>query len=132
MKPAIKKYIVLLCLGMLLSCGNQDPSGQIQYLDGYWSIEKVKLKDGTEKNFSINSTIDFIEVNGESGIRKKVQPRLDGTFRTSNVAERFDIKIENDSLHLYYITPYDSWKETVIKEKDSSLVVLNRDGKLSF
>lgn len=126
------KAILLFLTVIMYSCKNQDPNEQIQYLDGYWSIEKVILEDGKEKDFTLSTTVDFIEVNGKTGIRKKVQPKLDGTFLTSNKVETFDIKIEDDSLRLYYTTPFDSWKETVLKAKDSSLVVLNRDGKTYF
>tara|TARA_R100000935_G_scaffold55682_1_gene85912 strand:- start:31936 stop:32352 length:417 start_codon:yes stop_codon:yes gene_type:complete len=129
----MKKYItILITIVCISSCTKQDPKEQIQYLDGYWSIEKAVLEDGTEKDFSISTTIDFIEVEGTSGVRKKVQPKLDGTFLTSDDAETFELKIENDSLRLYYTTPFDSWKETILIAKDSSLVVLNRDGKTYF
>jgi len=128
----MKKYILLLTVLIASSCAKQDPNEQIEYLDGYWSIEKAVLEDGTEKDFSISTTVDFIEVQKTSGIRKKLQPRLDGTFVTSDNAETFELKVEDDSLRLYYKTPFDSWKETIIKAKDSSLVVLNRDGKTYF
>lgn len=129
----MKKYItILITIVCISSCTRQDPKEQIQYLDGYWSIVKAVLEDGTEKDFSISTTIDFIEVEGASGVRKKVQPKLDGTFLTSDDAETFELKIENDSLRLYYTTPFDSWKETILIAKDSSLVVLNRDGKTYF
>jgi hypothetical protein len=126
------KATLLLSIIILYSCAKPDPKEQIKYLDGYWSIEKAVLADGTEKEFTISATIDFIEVNEYSGIRKKVQPKLDGTFLTSTKAETFELKIEDDSLRVYYTTPFDSWKETVLKAKDSSLVVLNRDGKTYF
>lgn len=126
------KLLFLLIGFLLISCGNQDPNEQLKYLNGYWAIEKVRLPDGTEKEFKISNTVDFIEVTGKNGIRKKVQPKLDGTFETSNNTETFELKIEADSLHLYYTTPYDSWKETVLKAKDSSLVVYNRDKKMYF
>ena len=129
----MNKYItIVITIAIISSCAKQDPNEQIKYLDGYWSIEKAVLEDGTEKKFTISTTIDFMEVNGKTGIRKKVQPKLDGTFLTSDNAETFDIKIVDDSLRLYYTTPFDSWKETVLKAKDSSLVVLNRDGKTYF
>ncbi len=129
----MKKFIpIVIIIIIASSCAKQDPKDQIQYIGGYWSIEKAVLEDGTEKEFAISTTIDFIEINGNAGIRKKVQPKLDGTFQTSNKAETFELKIENDSLRFYYKTPFDSWKETVIKAKDSSLVVLNREGKTYF
>jgi hypothetical protein len=99
-------------------------------LGGYWVIEKVEMPDGSERQFQMSTTIDFIEVTGDSGVRKKVQPKLDGSFITSESAERFKLKIENDSLNVYYNTPYDSWKESILKARDSLLVVRNKDGKI--
>jgi len=121
-------YIILSII--LLSCGKQDPSEMKNKLSGYWEIEKVQLPDGSERSFGINTTIDYIQVSGDSGVRKKVSPRLDGSFMVNNSAEKFNIKIENDSLNLYYHTPFNSWKETVIVARDSLLQVLNRDGKV--
>ncbi len=114
---------------MVFSCG-QDPREQKTKLGGYWVIEKVEMPDGTEKLFQLSTTIDFIEVTGDSGVRKKVQPKVDGGYLVNDSSERFDLKIENDSLHMYYKTPYDSWKETVLRARDSVLVVLNQDGKV--
>ena len=82
------------------------------------------------KEFEINTVIDYIEVKGDSGSRTKVSPKFDGTFRTNGVAENFTLKIEEDSLRMYYKTPFDEWKETVIEAKDSTLTVINRDTKI--
>jgi len=129
----LKKILLIITLSVVvISCGNQDPHDQLGYLDGYWEIEKVTLADGTEKEFSISTTVDFIEVSGMQGVRTKVNPKLDGSFVANPTTETFRIAVEDDSLRLYYSTPYDSWKETVLKAKDSSLVVLNSDGKVYF
>jgi hypothetical protein len=120
-------YFVLL---VLISCGKQDPSTQIERLAGYWEIESVAMPDGETKEFSMSMIVDFIEVSENKGVRTKVSPQLDGSFLNNGVAEKFDITIENDSLRLYYTTPFDSWKETVLIATDSVLKVLNRDNKI--
>lgn len=125
-----KFYVLILIIPLLLSCSGLDPNEKKARLGGYWVIEKVEMPDGTEKLFQLSNTIDFIEVSGDSGVRKKVQPKVDGSFLVNDSAESFDLKIENDSLHMYYKTAYDSWKETVLKARDSVLVVLNQDGKV--
>ena len=120
-------YFFLL---VLISCGKQDPTDQINKLAGYWEIESVAMSDGETKEFSMSTIVDFIEVSEENGVRTKVSPQLDGSFLNNGVAEKFDIAIENDSLRLYYKTPFDSWKETVLIATDSVLKVLNRDDKI--
>jgi len=129
MHRLIKFSSFLLLVLLLFSCGH-DPADQKAKLGGYWVIEKVEMPDGTEKLFQLSTTIDFIEVTGDSGVRKKVQPKLDGNFLANDAAEKFLLNIENDSLHMYYKTPFDSWKETVLQARDSVLVVLNIDGKI--
>ena len=126
----MKTLFLSLVLVLLVSCGKQDPSEMKTMLSGYWEIEKVQLSDGSERTFGINTIIDYIEIYGDSGVRKKVFPKFDGSFTVNNSAEKFDIKIENDSLNLYYQTPFDSWKETVLEVRDSMLQVLNKDGKV--
>ena len=122
-------YPLLLSI-LIISCENQSPSEQIEKLGGYWEIESVAMPDGTEKDFSISTTVDYIEVTDTSGIRTKVNPQLDGTFVTNGTTEKFELRIEEDSLRMYYSTPYNNWKETVLMAKDSVLKVKNRDGKI--
>ncbi len=124
--------ILLSCIILLIafSCGRQDPSNQKAKLGGYWGIESVTLPDGNKIDFSINAVLDFIEVSEEKGIRTKVAPQFDGSFINNGTAEEFNLKIEEDSLRLYYTTPFDSWKETVLLATDSVLKIINRDSKV--
>lgn len=88
------------------------------------------MPDGEKKEFNMNMVVDFIEVKNDSGVRTKVSPKFDGSFTTNGVSENFTLKIEDDSLRMYYETPFDTWKETVIEAKDSTLTVKNRDNKI--
>lgn len=124
------KIVYLFLFLITVSCGKQDPLIQKTKLGGYWEIESVKLPDGSKKDFSFNTVVDFITVSGEKGIRKKVSPQLDGSFLSNGNAEMFSAKIEDDKLILYYETPYDHWKETVLKATDSVLKIINRDTKI--
>jgi hypothetical protein len=124
------KIFVLALIFIFNSCGRQDPSLQKEKLGGYWGIESVILSDGKKIDFSINAVVDFIEVSEEKGIRTKVAPQFDGTFMNNGTAEEFTLKIEEDSLRLYYTTPFDSWKETVLLATDSVLKITNRDSKV--
>lgn len=121
-------YSIILFL-VCISCYKQDPLEQVEHLDGYWEIESVTLPDGTKKEFSISAIVDFIEVSEMKGMRTKVNPKLDGTFTNNGTVEPFTLRIEEDSLRIYYTTPFDSWKETVLIAKDSTLQILNRDNK---
>ena len=120
---------ILLITGILISCGKPNPEEQKNKLQGYWEITSVEMPNGKKKEFDINTVIDYIEINGDSGTRTKVFPKFDGSFTTNEVSEKFKLKIEDDSLRMYYKTPFDLWKETVVEAQDSSLTVKNRDNK---
>jgi len=128
-----KKHISFFFFGIALlflnSCKQPYTTPNAEALNGYWEIENVTLADGSIKEFSINMNIDFIEVNDMEGVRTKVAPQLDGSYLNSGNAEQFNIRVENDSLNLYYKTPYATWKETVLMAQDSILEVINQEGK---
>lgn len=126
----IHKLFSALFLIAVVSCAKHDPQAQKQNLSGYWQIETVEMPSGKKKGFNMNAIVDHIEVKGDSGVRTKVSPKLDGTFNTNGVSEKFTLKIEDDSLRMYYKTPFDEWKETVIQAKDSVFSVINRDNKI--
>ncbi len=126
------KIISATLLLFVFSCSSpkSDPLAQKQNLTGYWEIKAVEMPNGTTRNFDLNTTVDYIELNGDSGKRTKVSPKLDGTFITNGLSEDFTLRIEDDSLRMYYKTPFDEWKETVIEAKDTTLTVINRDNKI--
>ena len=126
----IYKTAIPLLLLIVFSCAKPDPEIQKLNLSGYWEIKTVEMASGKEKDFNLNTIVDHIEIKGDSGVRTKVSPKLDGTFSTSGDSEKFTLKIENDSLRIYYKTPFDAWKETVIEAKDSILTVMNEDHKI--
>ncbi|MDP2687951.1 MAG: hypothetical protein Q8O62_12060 [Aequorivita sp.] len=124
------KITYLLFSLLVVSCDKPNPEEQKQNLSGYWEIKTVEMPNGEKKEFNINTVVDYIEMKGDSGSRTKLTPKFDGTFNTNGISEDFTLKIEEDSLRMYYKTPFDEWKETVIKAKDSTLTVKNRDNKI--
>ena len=123
----MRKVFLLLALGIIFSC-SKDPETLISHLNGYWEIDEVTLPDGTKRDYNYNDTIDFLSVNDSlTGFRKKMKPNFDGSFSTSNDAEALKIVIENDSLNIYYKTPYSEWKETVLDATEDKLLIQNKD-----
>ncbi|MFT7050288.1 MAG: hypothetical protein ACJAZK_000881 [Psychroserpens sp.] len=124
-----KRLSLLVITLLLFSCSN-DPNTMINHLNGYWEIDEVTLSDGTKKDYNFNDTIDYIEVSDSlSGFRRKLKPNLFGTFETSRSEENFSIKIEDDSLNIYYTTPYSKWKETILNANETQLIILNNTNK---
>lgn len=110
------------------SC-TSSPEAQLEYLDGYWEIVAVRFPDDTQRTFSMSQNIDFFEVNDDlTGVRKKVQPDILGSFTTSQSSENINATIKDDILKLQYSTAFDSWYETVIKATAEELILLNENG----
>lgn len=124
----MKRFILLLFLGALLQSCGKDTQERINNLNGYWEITKAELPKGVIKEFKYSELVDYIKVDSAAGFRKKVRPQLDGSFIASEDVEIFEVKLENDSINLYYSTPYTNWKESIISSAENELVVLNQDG----
>lgn len=125
----MKSVFFLILTITVLSCANQ-PETYIPHMEGYWEIKEVTLSSGAKRQYNYNDTIDFIEISDSlTGTRRKLKPNFQGTFETSKSVETFQIKIENDSLNMYYKTPYSNWKETVIKASDNELKIINNTNK---
>lgn len=123
----LNKNVTLLLLLIFISC-SKNPKTYIQHLDGYWEIDEVILPDGSKRDYNYNDTIDFIELTDSlTGFRKKLKPNFNGTYTTSDDSESLMIAVENDSLNLYYKTPYAEWKETVLKASADQLVIQNQE-----
>ncbi|OUS00050.1 hypothetical protein A9Q86_11445 [Flavobacteriales bacterium 33_180_T64] len=121
----MKKLLILLAIATTFSCSS-DPKTYIAFVDGYWEIDEVILHNGEKKDYNYNDTIDYIEVSDSlTGFRKKIKPNLMGKFESSKSVETFSIKIENDSLNVYYKTAYSNWKETILEASDTHLLIIN-------
>lgn len=125
------KRIILACLLInLLSC-KDNVETYIEHIPGYWEIEKVILADGTERDYSYNETIDYFFISDSlKGIRKKLKPSLDGKFTAFTTSEEFTLVIENDSLNIYYKTPFDTWKESILFAGTEALKVINSNNNV--
>jgi len=116
--------LIILCFN---SC-SENPETYIQHLEGYWEITEVTMTDGSKKEYKFNETIDYIKLNDSLiGFRKKLKPGINDTYFTSDDAESLELKIENDSLNIYYSTSYANWKETVLEANPNNLRVINKD-----
>jgi hypothetical protein len=93
-------------------------------------ISKVEVESGESRDFGFAPTVDYIEIENKKGFRKKVKPRLNGTFIVTDDVENIVVKVENDSINLYYSTKMDQWKETLVSSDKNELVFENEQGKL--
>jgi hypothetical protein len=99
-------------------------------LAGYWEIQEVVLPDGSKRDFTANTVIDYIELQGANGVRKKLSPSLNGRYLTTTSSETFFAIVDNGKLILEYSTAFDSWQEEILTAGDSIFTARNEDGKL--
>ena len=124
----MKRFSFLFLLLLLLNSCSNNPETFIPHLEGYWEIESVTLADGNKRDYKVSTTIDYMTVNDSlKGFRKKMKPLFNGNFETSKDSESFTLKLENDSLNIYYKTPYSSWKETILSASKEHLKVVNQN-----
>jgi len=125
----VTRKIIATCLFICLA-GCKEPVKEVDlhYLNGYWEISKVVFENGSTKEYAVNSTIDYFELDGLQGFRKKVQPNLNGGFATSDDAESFQIIRKNNDYIIQYTNAQSSWEEEIIQVSQNFHIVRNTDG----
>ena len=122
----MKKIVLFLVFGALVSCKQSIAEADLQNLNGYWEIEKVMLPDGEKKEYKINETVDFFKVEDKKGFRKKVMPQVDGTYLTNDSEEDITIFVKDGDATIRYKTNYANWDESIIKLTAEKLVLKNK------
>ncbi|MBT8297496.1 MAG: hypothetical protein KJO52_04105 [Maribacter sp.] len=112
---------------LLLACQNKIAEQELALLNGYWEIEKVILANGQIKEYNVNTTVDYIELKDLSGFRKKVYPKFDGSFDTSNDAEYFTIINRKDHFEINYKNELSEWIEVLKTLDENSFSVTNTE-----
>lgn len=123
----MKKIACVLFFLSLVACDKQNPQEKIDNLNGYWTISKAETPEGM-REFPFSGLVDYIEIENNKGFRKKVKPKMDGTYFVTSKEESILVKVENDSINLYYSTEMDHWKETLIASEKDKIVLENENG----
>lgn len=125
----MKKASFFILAVLAIACNSKDPKEQLQNINGYWEIDQVEFSKDSIRDFKISETIDYFEIKDGKGFRKKVTPQFDGTYKvTPKTNEDVEAIIDNGNLVLYYSTPFDSWKEKVLKANKERLSIKNSRG----
>lgn len=127
----MRKCISVLFISVLfISCQQKVNRDDIPKINGYWEIEKVVFDKGNDKDYTINESYDFFQIGtNNSGIRKKVNPQLDGTFIENGSFENVTLHFDKDKIFIDYSTPYSKWTEELVKITDNELVLKNAENK---
>ena len=127
MKNLFNYLSIALVAYIAISCSNTSVK-ELDLLNGYWEIAEIENSYGFTKEYSISQNIEFFEITKEGkGVRKKVQPDINGNFTTSNSSQNIDIEINDNIVFLKYSTEFDTWQEEVLSITSNKLVLKNED-----
>ena len=119
------RYLSIILFSILLfSCDKTYTDAEISKINGYWEIESVIMKYSV-KEYNVNNTIDYFELKGKTGFRKKVMPQLDGTYRMNDLSEKLEIVQDSGNVYIHYKTDYAQWQEEIVELTDEELVLKN-------
>jgi len=125
----MKRLLIILGFILMSSC-NSVNADKLTLLNGYWEIERVEFPNGGEKEYNMNLNVDYIQLEGLKGFRKKVSPRFNGNYETSDDAEPFTIQIEEDVYTIIYKNDLSEWQETITALSEDNFSIKNADGIL--
>ncbi len=126
----MKQSLSILLMFLLLSCGKTVKEKDLNLLNGYWEITEVQFMNGGKKEYKISPSVDYIQLKNLKGFRKKVNPKFNGSFETSDDAESFIIQKEGELFSLMYKNNLSEWKETLIDLSEQSFSVKNAEGTI--
>ena len=126
----MKYFLIIPCLLLILGCTKKVAEKDLHLLNGYWEIVEVTFPDGNKKKYKVNTSVDYLEIEDEKGFKKKVRPKLDGTFETSDDAELFSIAKSDKRLLLHYKNEMSDWYEEIIELTENGFSIKNEDGIL--
>lgn len=100
-----------------------------QKMNGYWQITNVIYPNGEKKKYLGSPAIEYIEVSGAKGFKKKLYPRLDGVYETSNDALPFRVvKKSGKGYFISYSDAENGWQEALNYMTDDFFSLKNEDG----
>jgi len=124
-----RKSLFIMLAALTFNSCTTNPEAKIAFIEGYWEIKEVNKDNRLIKEYNVNLSVDYFEVNDDlTGFRKKVTPTLNGTFTVNKDEAPFTLKAENDSLNIYYKHNDIKTKETIVKATKEELVIVNSQG----
>jgi len=125
----MKKLVPIFLSVLFFACEETTvQESDLHYLNGYWEISAVEFPDGSIKEYGMNPNIEFIQFEKGNGLRRKLQPKFDGTYGTSNDVESFTISSVNGTFALRYKNDFSEWEEKLVKLDSLSFSVTNPEG----
>ena len=127
------KYFLSLCFFILISCSGKVKQQNLQYLNGYWDIEKVESTEKKITHFGANTTIDYYFLGKDNtGFRKKTMPDFSGTYKSNNLKDSISITKKDGNFVIFTETSLNNWEDIILELTSEKLVLKNETGTLFY
>ncbi|MEM8763663.1 MAG: lipocalin family protein [Bacteroidota bacterium] len=125
----MRGFWVLMLVTTGLGCSEKKVHAEdLHLLNGYWQIQEVKMQDGTSRTYGPASVIDYIVLKDKKGYKKKVQPRIDGTYKVSKDQEPLEIRNSETGFMMFYQNTLSSWQDRLVALDSLHYSIVNEDG----
>ena len=118
-------FVIIILYGLFFYSCNE--SKNLQYLNGYWEISSVSIEGKEVKNYSFSGTIDYFILDENNGYRKKVKPKIDGSFDITMHEIEFKIEMKKNDIYLVY-GKGKNFVESLVKLDSTKMILKNMDG----
>ena len=123
----------LLCFFIFCSgCKKQITPIDLKLLNGYWNIDFVAHKDQTFYPKGTVKLLDYYNVEGLNGARKKVQPQFENKFLITEDLNNFKVIFKSDNCYLSFETVWDQWQEKIVELSTNKLVLEHQDKRFHY
>ena len=118
-------FVIIILYGLFFYSCNE--SKNLQYLNGYWEISSVSIEGKEVKNYPFSGTIDYFSLDENKGYRKKVKPKIDGSFDVTMHEIEFKIEMKKNDIYLVY-GKGKNFVESIVKLDSTKMILKNMDG----
>ena len=118
-------FVIIILYGLFFYSCNE--SKNLQYLNGYWEISSVSIEGKEVKNYPFSGTIDYFILGENNGYRKKVKPKIDGSFDITMHEIEFIIEMKKNDIYLVY-GKGKNFVESIVKLDSTKMILKNMDG----
>ena len=120
-------FVIIILYGLFFYSCNE--SKNLQYLNGYWEISSVSIEGKEVKNYPFSGTIDYFILDENNGYRKKVKPKIDGSFDITMHEIEFIIEMKKNDIYLVY-GKGKNFVESLVKLDSTKMILKDVDGLL--
>ena len=120
----MKRLIILFFF--TLSCNKQI---NLDLINGYWEIVSVSKNNEFFKEYPFSNAVDFFIIDSlNNGYRKKIKPKINGSFEITLHEIPISITNNNNSYEINYYSAGNQYIETINKLDQNRLIIKNSEG----